>query len=490
MLMKKDFYSFEQWCKDNKHEDWLDLWDYELNGKSPSEVTYKSGKKCWFKCPRGLHGSEIKNLHNITSGKAKLFCKKCRSFGQYLLDEFGENGVNTYWSNKNNFSPFEICRGSKTKVWIKCAKDKTHPDYLTSAFLFSSGCRCPICGYNKLCQGVNDVYTTHPDVIKYFVNPEDAKTVTKSSEKIVDVVCPDCGHIMKKRVCDIVYLNCPKCGDGSSYPNKYVYEFLIQLKDVYHFNIYPEHVFDWSSNLGINNKYRKIYDFYIEYNNEKIIIEVQGYQHYTGSFYKYGHDVNYEINNDITKRELAIKNGILESNYIYIDAKKSNSDWIKKSILQCNLSSIFNFEEQDINWTRCNQIACKSLVKTVSELWNNGIKSTAKIADIIGKRKGTVIDYLKRAAEIGLCKYNPQDSHKIRTKPIKCLDNNYAFSSINVCSKMSDIIFGRHLIEGSICQVANGISGSIYDLHFTYITKEDFLQLKDTFPNCVFGDIY
>ncbi len=55
---------------------------------------------------------------------------------------------------------------------------------------------------------------------------------------------------------------------------------------------------------------------------------------------------------------------------------------------------------------------------------------------------------------------------------------------------MSDIIFGRHLIEGSICQVANGISGSIYDLHFTYITKEDFLQLKDTFPNCVFGDIY
>ena len=53
-------YSFAEWCKDNGHEDWLSLWDYELNDVKPDEVAYKSGKKYWFKCPRGIHESELK----------------------------------------------------------------------------------------------------------------------------------------------------------------------------------------------------------------------------------------------------------------------------------------------------------------------------------------------------------------------------------------------------------------------------------------------
>ena len=48
-------YSFEKWCKDNKRQDLLDRWDYELNDISPSKISYKSNKKYWFKCPRNIH---------------------------------------------------------------------------------------------------------------------------------------------------------------------------------------------------------------------------------------------------------------------------------------------------------------------------------------------------------------------------------------------------------------------------------------------------
>jgi hypothetical protein len=53
-------YSFAQWCLDNNHEDWLDLWDYELNSISPYETAYRSGKKYYSKCKRGIHSSELK----------------------------------------------------------------------------------------------------------------------------------------------------------------------------------------------------------------------------------------------------------------------------------------------------------------------------------------------------------------------------------------------------------------------------------------------
>ena len=40
--------SFYEWCIENNHEDWLELWDYELNECSPKEVGYGSNKKYWF----------------------------------------------------------------------------------------------------------------------------------------------------------------------------------------------------------------------------------------------------------------------------------------------------------------------------------------------------------------------------------------------------------------------------------------------------------
>lgn len=66
--MTKVKYSFAQWCRDNGHEDWLDLWDYELNDCSPENVAYKSNKKYWFKCINKTHPNYLMSLPHFIRG--------------------------------------------------------------------------------------------------------------------------------------------------------------------------------------------------------------------------------------------------------------------------------------------------------------------------------------------------------------------------------------------------------------------------------------
>lgn len=140
--------SFYQWCIDNGKEDWLNLWDYELNGCTPKDVDYGSNKKYYFKCSRGLHDSEAKMIYNLISGHTEFKCSCCNSFGQYLIDNYGENALEKYWDCKKNGSldPFEISKASHRKVWIKCQEDETHGSYFISCNNFTSqGRRCPKC---------------------------------------------------------------------------------------------------------------------------------------------------------------------------------------------------------------------------------------------------------------------------------------------------------------------------------------------------------
>lgn len=140
--------SFEQWCIENGKEDWLALWDYEKNGCTPKDVPYSTHKKCYFKCPRALHKSEQKRIDSLTSGNTELKCNCCNSFGQYLIDNYGEDALEKYWDYEKNGSlnPFKIPRASTKKVWLKCQENEIHGSYLISCANFTSGGkRCPIC---------------------------------------------------------------------------------------------------------------------------------------------------------------------------------------------------------------------------------------------------------------------------------------------------------------------------------------------------------
>ncbi len=115
------------------------------------------------------------------------------------------------------------------------------------------------------------------------------------------------------------------------------------------------------------------------------------------------------------------------------------------------------------------------------DLWNNGIHNTQKISYMVGVSNTTVITYLKRGTDIGLCFYNP----RCRI-PILCIDNKYVFPYASSCEKYSDILFGRHIKARNFNDVASGRRDEIDGFHFIYITKEEFASIQETEPNRVY----
>jgi len=268
-----------------------------------------------------------------------------------------------------------------------------------------------------------------------------------------------------------------------------MHEFLSQLSAMYHFDIYPEHVFEWSKNLTQDNLTRRIYDFFLQIGDRHLIVEVHGEQHFNGSFCNHpgARTTQDEIDNDAYKKELAISNGICESDYIVVDARKSDSDWIKSSILEGGIKDIFPFNEEDIDWTKCNELACKNLVKTASELWNSGIKNTHEISKRIGKTVTTTIAYLKKASGLGWCDYTPWYIKKHSRQAILCLDNNMAFESAHICSKCSENVFGEYLKTNAL-QTAASKNGRYHNYLFKFITKEEFDEHYRQYPALTFTD--
>ena len=144
--------SFEQWCLENNQQNTLNRWDYELNNCKPNKITYGTHKNYYFKCPRGLHESELKNIHSFTGGQeGSMDCKQCNSFAQFGIDNIDKNFLDKYWDySKNTINPWDIAKGCEEKVWLICQENKDHDSYFSLCKSFSGkNSRCPICNESK-----------------------------------------------------------------------------------------------------------------------------------------------------------------------------------------------------------------------------------------------------------------------------------------------------------------------------------------------------
>ena len=116
-------YSFAEWCKDNDKVEFLERWDYKKNLKTPEEVAYRSAKKIILKCPRNLHDSEGFVVNSLTAdrqSKSNVECRKCKSFGQWCLDNKKEFLLELWDIELNNKNPFDIGASSSDKFYFKC----------------------------------------------------------------------------------------------------------------------------------------------------------------------------------------------------------------------------------------------------------------------------------------------------------------------------------------------------------------------------------
>lgn len=272
----------------------------------------------------------------------------------------------------------------------------------------------PECKFNKMFTnpqlGINTIWDTAKWMCDLGVSEEDAKKYTPRSDKKIKVKCPNCGREKSIAIGSIYTgktIGCI-CGDGISYPEKFITSLLDQLK----VNYTKEYSPNWSDN--------KRYDFYFKINDKKYIIETHGIQHYNGGFNNVGgRNLKEEQENDNYKKELALKNNI--NYYIELDCRESNIEWIRNSIINSELSGVFNLSS--IDWLKCEEFALGSRVKEICSYWhfhndiNNENLSVGGLCEIFNLSRSAIRKYLKKGADLGWCNYNSEEEkHKTLKK--------------------------------------------------------------------------
>lgn len=157
--------SFYDWCIETNRMDLYERFDEERNMCSSRDVSYRSNKKWWFKCKRGLHESELHAMCVVTkNADVKLSCTKCNSIAQIIIDKFGEDYLWAHWHNSNTMSPWNVAYGhSRLKVVIQCIENDYHV-YEQTPQSFGRGIGCPYCNGKKV--HPNDSLAVHmPDII-------------------------------------------------------------------------------------------------------------------------------------------------------------------------------------------------------------------------------------------------------------------------------------------------------------------------------------
>ena len=353
---------------------------------------------------------------------------------------------------------------------------------------------CPVCcneTHIKVRKGFNDMWTTDPYLAEQLLDPEDGYKYVTGTNKKLRWKCKYCGepyHVLAKPQ-TIVNLKrrvpCGSCGDGISFPNKFVYNLLkacgVRFK--------AEKVFQWSEG--------KRYDFYlIDFN---IICEVNGMQHYDPSKFNFKHgSTRNDISNDYEKYKLAISNGISEENYIVIDARKSDGSYIMDSIMNSHLADVIDLS--NIDYKDIELKSCGNIFDTIIDGINNG-KSVKQMIQETNLADITIYRYIAKGEELGLIHYDREESNRIRletltklnrqrcSKPILCVETGYAFMSSGILDDHSVEVFGERMVRSCVTDAINK-NKKYKGYTWKYIGRDEFNELKSRYPDKVIGDFF
>ena len=352
----------------------------------------------------------------------------------------------------------------KTPIKLKC---KIHGcEWEQSFFNFKTSPICPLCSEktSRLISGINDVASLRPDLLKYFKNSEDAKSIRPGSGKKVKLKCPECGHEKEICMCTLSEygFSCPVCKDGVSYPNKVLRSLLSLLNVEYEL----EKNFSWSKSYK--------YDGYIKTKCDDILVEMDGEYHSKECLYfKFNSQAK---ERDEEKEKLAKENGFV---LIRIDCSKSDYVFIRDNIIKSDLANYIDLTQ--INWKVCAQKAEISLVKEVCEYYNNHFNvSLKKMAKELRLDRNTLSKYLKRGYEAGFCKINPKRVGS--SKIVSILDKNgkvlKSYISVKVCSDM--ILKDLGILEINIDKLKRLIKSNAFYEGYTFKYAE---SLEDIAPD-------
>ena len=288
-----------------------------------------------------------------------------------------------------------LCECSKchSLTW----KDEKYINRATKENGCTKGVGCSVCRNRYRVEvGVNDVATLRPDLIKYFVDPEDAKRYSIMSGQRVRLKCPICGfekNIELHQLTRDGKFVCPSCDDGVSFPNKIGYNVLKQLGVD---NLQTEYNSSWTNGMR--------YDFAFSINSNIYLLEMDGELHYKSGFWK---DPSVVQNRDKLKDKLAAENNCT---LIRIDCMKSDFEYIKNNLINSQLSELFDMNS--IDWDYVYESSMKSRIIEVWDDYNNGCQDIKELAAKYDVCTATIIVYLKKGAELGKVDYKTNHKKK------------------------------------------------------------------------------
>ena len=374
-------------------------------------------------------------------------CDECRRQSVSFTYQIGDvvNGIrlvnrriNTETVTSNRLKTKQYIHTVRQYQYIcqQCGFDCRNGGYVDGVFIeeywvkeesINNNVQCACCRSAIVVPGINDVATTHPDIVKFFVDKTLASKYPKGSNQQVMTECPNCGlaHTSARSINNLTYSGppeCIRCGDTISYPEKFMYFLLKQLNVDFCFH----KTFDWSRNVEhINAKLsgKKEYDFYIPQFNA--IIETHGSQHYEKCNFTY-RTLEEEKENDLIKQELAIRNGMV---YIAIDCRKSNKQWIFQNIINSKLNDLVNLDE--VNWNKIHSDTLSGIkLQVVNDKINNPQKLISELAKEYGIYPSTVRQWLLSSSD-SYCydlSLNFRNAHIIKLgKPVFSPELNFAY---------------------------------------------------------------
>lgn len=143
---KRHISNFVQWCNNNISKDIHQIWDYQKNIFKPEEINCKDlEQNIYVLCP--IHGTYSKKIKRFLDNSECPVCIRVKKVNNILAVKYPK--IQNIWSNKNNFTPWDITYNSSKKVWLKCSNNK-HNDYnqyIRNAI--RSDYECPVCARER-----------------------------------------------------------------------------------------------------------------------------------------------------------------------------------------------------------------------------------------------------------------------------------------------------------------------------------------------------
>lgn len=327
--------------------------------------------------------------------------------------------------------------------------------------------------------GVDDLWTTRPDVASLLKNPERGYLYRENSKQEEIFQCPICGTSKTYIIAAISAcgFSCPNCSDGITYPNKFMAGLLKQMNIDFVAEYKPEWI----------KPYR--YDFFFNINGKEVIVEMDG-------GIGHGHDnTGYKTKTPQESLEIDGYKTFMANNHnievIRIDCNykaRCRFEYISEHIKQSKLGIIFDLS--NVDFEKCDKDAQKSLFVETCKLWDSGIHDKQEIAKLLGVSCDTIRNYLIRSEKNGCSSYNHEldykrsieDSRKKASftisTPVICIETKEIFRSITSVRTLTGISVQKAVKDP---KYTAGMLADGTKLHWRELTEQEAFDYKSKY---------